>query len=165
MIIMEENKQPWFAVQNAFPGIEGITLHTVRGDADAIIHTLQENNFVVYALDGEKITDKATFFEEAARVFGVPDYFGKGWASWGDYLDHLGNQAGQRTAVVWSHADKIIMADVHTFLQAVADLYGLATSIQLEWTLHPENNSPAKQFEIFIVGQTDNFLHRISSTA
>ncbi|HWQ45565.1 MAG TPA: hypothetical protein VN376_01795, partial [Longilinea sp.] len=80
---------------------------------------------------------------------------------WGDYLDHLDSQVGQRTAVVWNHAEKTIMADVQTFLQAVADLYGLATTIQLDWTLHPEKGSPAKQFEIFVVGETDNFLYRV----
>jgi hypothetical protein len=147
----------WLDMHKEFPKLRGQKMHSVEAETGLLIPALVNLGFTVYVINGSKIIDDKTFFEEAARVFAFPPYFGYGWASWDDSLGDFGSLAPSRTAIVWEHADETFNADAQTFLQAVCDLYNLAMYVSVYPTRYPDEGLEAKQFELFFLGRGGGF--------
>jgi RNAse (barnase) inhibitor barstar len=147
----------YLAMSKILPGLPGKQIHAVNVADDTLIAVLLGHDFRVYVIDGSRIMDERTFFEEVAQVFEFPEYFGHGWASWDDCLGDFGFLAPERVAIIWKHADKTFAADAQTFLQAVCDLENLAIGATLHPLRHPEGGMEPKQIEIFFLGNGKGF--------
>jgi RNAse (barnase) inhibitor barstar len=147
----------WLAMRKEFPGLPGQEFHVVNVLDESLVVALTAHGFKVYVIEGSKIVNERTFFEEAARVFEFPDYFGYGWASWDDCLGDFGHLAPARVAIIWKDADQTFAAVPQTFLQAVCDLHSLMFSVSIHATRHPEEGIEPKQIELFFLGQGKGF--------
>jgi len=143
----------WLDLTKIIPGLHSNRwLHVINSPLQPLVNVLSENSFSVFVLDGSKIIDSKSLFEEAKIVFGFPDYFGRNWAAWTDCLGDFEASLNQNTAIIWDHADKSFMSDVYTFMQAVFDLYNMASSAG-----YTKRASEPCQVELFLVGDSEGF--------
>jgi RNAse (barnase) inhibitor barstar len=142
----------WLDLKKIIPGLsKGQWLHVVNSPLNPLVNTLAENGFSVFVIDGSEITDSGSFFQQAKKVFGFPDYFGKNWDAWNDCLGDFELSLKGKTAIIWDDADKTFISDTKTFIQAVFDLHNLALSAG-----YIDKPNPC-QVELFLVGKTEGF--------
>lgn len=112
------------------PRLRGHRVH-VAGAAEepALRATLSAAGFEVVTLVGTAITNESTLFEEMARAFAFPDYFGHNWAALTDCLRDLRGRDNPRLALLWVGADASLAADLQTFLDAVLVLDEVAAEL------------------------------------
>jgi len=147
----------WLDMHKEFPGLPGQQIHAADISSEMLIAALLARGFKVYMIEGSKIANERTFFEEVARVLEFPGYFGYSWASWDDCLGDFGHLAPRRVAIIWKDADQTFATDAQTFIQAVCDLQDLAISFSLRPMRHPEEGVELKQIELFLLGQSKGF--------
>jgi len=138
-------------LRKVFPNLEGFIIHVHRHDPDQLRRSLEDLNFRVILIDGERVHDEATFFDEFADALRFPDYFGHNWDAWTECLYDFGYDLDtDRFALIWVNAEYLLKNDPQTFLNAVCDLRDLALTVT-----HVENTNSKKahQFEIFLHGQ------------
>jgi hypothetical protein len=140
----------WIDVNKIFSGLAGSPLHVVNMSIEEVLQKLTELNFKVYRIDGCKILDEKTFFDEVAEVFQFPSYFGHGWAGWDDCLGDFGHLAPSRSAIIWENANQTFAATPQTFLQAICDLNTIAVNAALG-LLSPNSKDNKKQIHVFII--------------
>jgi len=144
-------------VTRILPGLKGIVLHVANIDANALTDLLTKHGFDVYVLDGSLMLDERAFFEQAKDLFGFPDYFGYGWASWDDSMGDFAQLSPSKVAIIWKDADKTFATIPHTLLQAVSDMYGIAFRVALRGRPGGGQEHLAKQWELFILGSGPGF--------
>ena len=143
----------WLDLKQIIPGLHTDRwLHVVNSPLLPLVNVLSENNFSVFIIDGSKIIDSKSLFEEAKNVFEFPDYFGENWNAWTDCLGDFEVSLNQSTAIIWDNADKSLMSDVYTFIQAVFDLYNMAINAGFA-----RIRSEPCQVEVFLVGNSEGF--------
>jgi RNAse (barnase) inhibitor barstar len=147
----------WLNIRKAFPGLRGDRIHVVNVETEAITKELSSLSFKVYMIDGSKISDENSFFDEVAQALEFPEHFGHNWAAWNDCLGDFGSLAPKRVAIVWKHADETFAVDAQTFLQAVCDLENLAMWSALHPTDQTGKEIEPKQIEIFFLGDGEGF--------
>jgi RNAse (barnase) inhibitor barstar len=146
----------WLDINEAFPGLQGDRIHIVNVAAELLAKALLTLGFKIYTIDGSKISDEKSFFDEAARALEFPTYFGRNWNAWSDCLGDFGRFLSvNKVAIIWEHADRTLTADTQIFLEAVCDLSNLALSAALNPMQHSEVTS--KQIEVFLLGQGEGF--------
>jgi RNAse (barnase) inhibitor barstar len=124
--------------------LRGHHIHSVRTPVDSLNTALRQLGFEVFVLDGLAISDKASFFDEAARVFSFPGYFGKNWDAFHDCLVNDFVEGHQHLAIVWNDVENILSSDLQTFVEAISYIYADISTM-------PE------QVEIFLIGKDDRF--------
>jgi RNAse (barnase) inhibitor barstar len=137
----------WFDIKKILPDEKEPYLHAVDMLPGDLISRLQEAGFKVFHLDGSKIHNEKEFFDEAARVFGFPAYFGRNWAAWNDCLGDFSCMIPHKTAIVWSNTDQTRTSDAKTYSLVVEDLEGEALCLALGSHIHPGEK---KQLEVFL---------------
>ncbi len=146
---------PWLDMYRLFPGLRGYLIHTVDIATESLVEKLSALGFTIYTIDGLRILDEKTFFEEVARALTFPEYFGHNWDAWDECLGDFGRSlTADRVAIVWTDADRAMEADAQTFLQAVCDLFRLAMGASSLKKASPEQ---PKQVEVFLLGQRQGF--------
>jgi RNAse (barnase) inhibitor barstar len=142
----------WLDLTKIIPGLhKGQWLHVVNSPLNPLVNVLSENDFSVIIIEGSKITDSKSFFEQAKVVFGFPDYFGKNWDAWDECLGDFEESLKGKTAILWSNADKTFMSDVKVFIQAVFDLHNMSLSAGSVKKPNP------CQVELFLIGEIEGF--------
>ncbi len=142
----------WLDLRKLIPGLnKGQWLHVVNSPLEPLVNVLKENGFSVFVIDGSKISDSSSFFQQAKDVFSFPDYFGESWAAWDDCLGDFEFLLKGKTAILWNDADKTFMSDAKTFIQAVFDLHNMALNAG-----HVDKPNPC-QVELFLVGNAEGF--------
>jgi RNAse (barnase) inhibitor barstar len=112
------------------PRLRGHRVHVVGAlEEPALRATLTAAGFEVVTLAGTAITNESTLFEEMARAFDFPDYFGHNWAALTDCLRDLRDRDNPRIALLWVSADASLAADLQTFLDAVLVLDEVAAEL------------------------------------
>ena len=107
-------------LQLLLPGLRGRRVHVLPAVDEAKVRAaLTGAGFDIVTVGGTAITSVSTLFEEMARAFRFPDYFGHNWAALTDCLRDLGDRENLRIAVLWLDADASLDADLQTFLDAV----------------------------------------------
>jgi RNAse (barnase) inhibitor barstar len=110
---------------------------------------LAAEGFLQRTLEGSRIHGDASFFHEAARALGLPEYFGRNWDAFNDGLGDVVFGPAERIAVLWRDADRSLAADAQTVLDATSafDAVGSPGS---------EDEDPA-QLEVFLFGSGPGF--------
>ena len=139
-------------VRKEFPGLRGLYIHAVDVESKLLEEVLSACGFKVYVIDGIKVSDKRTFFDEAARVFSFPDYFGYGWDGFDDCFSEMRLRPDRRVAIVWKYADQTLSADTQTFLEAVCILRDFAVGLSTY-----EDGNETIQMEVFLLGHGKGF--------
>jgi len=141
----------WIDLHQYIPEIKGSIIHVLSTPINEFSSLLETLGFRVFVIDGSKIIDEATFFDEFARVLEFPAYFGHNWGAWDDSLGEFIHSIPERVAIVWQSADKSFANDPQSFLQVICDLYNIAASVTLKYS--SLNRVEGKQVEVFILIQ------------
>ncbi len=87
----------WVDIEQVYPrlshGLPRLVPERVRLELQA---ALAAHGFTIYQLDGARITDTSTFFQEAAQVFQFPAYFGRNWDAFIDCLSEFEDRPARR---------------------------------------------------------------------
>ncbi len=114
------------------PGVYRLPLHT---STEAVQHAVGPAGWRVFVLDGSKVSDKATFLSEAAKVMNFPSYFGKNWDAFEDSLNDLEWAPAKGYVLLYPHANRfaqlpdwktvlsIFRVAVHRWQQAGTPMY------------------------------------------
>lgn len=136
----------WFDVREAFPNLRGRTVHLVApGREPELVAVLQGAGFVVLSLEGDRAQDEAAFFAEAARALRLPEHFGHNWDALDECLRELGEGRSRRIALLWRDAERGLLADPQTVLDATALLTDVARELGGE--------DPSTQLEVFLLAE------------
>jgi RNAse (barnase) inhibitor barstar len=137
-------------LKTALPWLRGVRVHAAAAGREAEVRAaLEAAGFLQRTLEGSRIQGDASFFDEAARALGFPEYFGRNWDAFNDGLGDLVFGATERIAVLWRDADRSLAADAQTVLGATSafDAVGSPGS---------EDEDPA-QLEVFLFGSGPGF--------
>jgi RNAse (barnase) inhibitor barstar len=135
-------------MRKEFPGLRGLYIHAVDIKIEPLEAALSARDFKVYMIDGSKISDKKTFFNETAQTFDFPDYFSYGWDGFDDCFSEVELGPERKFAIVWQDADQTLSADVQTFLEAVCTFYNFAIGLRT----CDKAEGESIQLEVFLVG-------------
>ncbi len=86
------------------PGVYRLPPHT---SAEVVRHAVESAGWRVFVLDGNKISDKASFLSEAAKAMDFPKYFGKNWDAFEDSLNDLEWAPAKGYVILYPHADRL----------------------------------------------------------
>ena len=137
----------------ALPGLRGQRLHVaVAADEANLRAALTAAGFEIVTAAGSAITNESTLFEEMARAFRFPGYFGHNWAALVDCLRDLRDRENPRIALLWVNADASLDADLQTFLDAIRVLDGVGSELAEDDEL-----GKAHQLEVFLLGAGARF--------
>jgi RNAse (barnase) inhibitor barstar len=140
-------------LQRVLPGLSGLRVHVVPAADEAKVRgALTGAGFDIVTVAGTAITNASTLFEEMARAFRFPDYFGHNWAALTDCLRDLGDRESPRIAVLWLDADASLEADLQTFLDASHVLDQVASELA-----EGDARSKPHQLEVFLLGAGPGF--------
>ena len=142
----------WVDLRPILPGLRGQRLHVVAAADEARLRSaLSASGFDLITLAGTAIRNDSTLFEEMARAFGFPDYFGCNWDALWDCLRDIRARDHPRLAVLWVNADVSAAADLQTFLDAVRILDEAAVD------LAAAEDGDLRQVEVFLLGAGPGF--------
>lgn len=100
-----------------------------RFDSQASVAYLRaeagKQNWLLYALDGKKISDKPTFLDKIARAMKFPDYFGKNWDALNDCLTDMEWARGSGYILLYQAPDRFIKTSPEQWKIAV-DIFNTA---------------------------------------
>jgi RNAse (barnase) inhibitor barstar len=135
------------------PGLRGHRVHVVpAGDEPRVRAALTGAAFDLVTVAGTAIKNTSTLFEEMARAFRFPDYFGHNWAALTDCLRDLGDRENPRIALLWVDADASADADLQTFLDANQVLDQVASELA-----EGDAFRQPHQLEVFLLGARSGF--------
>ncbi|HEV7500166.1 MAG TPA: barstar family protein [Vicinamibacteria bacterium] len=135
------------------PGLRGHRVHVVpAADEGKVRAALTGAGFEIVTLAGSAITNVSTLFEEMARAFRFPDYFGHNWAALLDCLRDLRDRENTRIALLWVDAGASLEADLQTFLDASEVLVEVASELAED-----DEFGEAHQLEVFLLGAGPGF--------
>jgi RNAse (barnase) inhibitor barstar len=140
-------------LQLVLPGLRGRRVHVVPAADEAKVRAaLTAAGFEIVTVAGTAITNVSTLFEEMARAFRFPDYFGHNWAAMTDCLRDLRDRENTRIALLWVDAGVSVDADVQTFLDACEALDAVASEL-----VEDDELGRAHQLEVFLLGAGPGF--------
>ena len=129
----------------ALPGLRGHRVHVAAAADEPKLRA-------ALTAAGSAITNESTLFEEMARAFRFPDYFGHNWSALTDCLRDLRDLESTRIALLWVDADASLDADLQTFLDATRVLDGVGSELAEDDEL-----GKAHQLEVFLLGAGSGF--------
>lgn len=114
--------------------IFGYFTHTfcLRMEDENKLHLLlNDNNVKIFELDGTQIDSKNSFFKEAIKALPLdPPLMGVSLDALSDSLwEGLSSQANNKVAIIWECVDKIISADMQSFLTIIFTLHYTAREL------------------------------------
>jgi RNAse (barnase) inhibitor barstar len=140
-------------LQLLLPGLRGRRVHVLPASDEAKLRAaLTASGFEIVTVAGTAITGASTLFQEMARAFRFPDYFGHNWAALTDCLRDLRDREHARIALLWVEAGASVDADVQTFLDACAVLDAVASELA-----EGDELGEARQLEVFLLGAGPGF--------
>jgi RNAse (barnase) inhibitor barstar len=140
-------------LQLLLPGLRGRHIHVVPAADEAKVRAaLTTAGFDIVTVAGTAITSVGTLFEEMARAFRFPDYFGHNWAALTDCLRDLRGHPNTRIALLWVDAGPSVDADMQTFLEACEVLHDVASELAED-----DEFGPPHQLEVFLLGAGPGF--------
>ncbi len=83
------------------PGVYRLRAHT---SAETIKRTVEPAGWRVFVLDGDKISDKASFLSQVAKAMNFPQYFGRNWDAFEDSLNDLEWAPAKGYVILYPHA-------------------------------------------------------------
>ena len=137
-------------LKKALPWLRGVRVHAADAGREAEVRAaLEAEGFLQRTLEGSRIRGDASFFHEAERALGFPEYFGHNWDAFNDCLGDVVFGPAERIAILWRDADRSLAADAQTVLDATSafDAVGSPGS---------EDEDPA-QLEVFLFGSGPGF--------
>lgn len=146
-------------LRKAFPWLRG----HAAGFADEsrtseLVDGLRANGFHLYFLDGERISDTASFFLEVERALELPPYFGRNWNAFIDSLGDFEIRSARRVAVIWRHAESSATSDLAVFVEAVHWFLAIGADLR---TTKPRGGE-LTQLELLLVGNAPGFREGIN---
>ena len=140
-------------LQPLLPGLRGHRVHVVPAVDEAKVRAaLTGAGFDIVTVAGTAITSVGTLFNEMARAFRFPDYFGHNWAALTDCLRDLGDRENPRLALLWLDAHVSVDADLQTFLDANQVLDQVASELA-----EGDAFSKPHQLVVFLLGAGAGF--------
>jgi RNAse (barnase) inhibitor barstar len=108
---------------------------------------LIEVGFRLAVVDGARIVDDASFFEQIRPALGLPEFFGDNWDA---YNDSLWGLCGS-LAVLWRDCDRSFAGDAQTLFSAVMGL--------MDAGLEPARDPGQETFRlaVFLLGSGPGF--------
>jgi hypothetical protein len=103
-----------------------------------IVGRLQALGFKLYKLEGLRIADETTFFDEAARALSFPDGYVGSWNAFIDYLSEIETRPDRRVVILWQDAHRLHGQNVQVFLDAVFHLRAMARAISAYRKIGPQ---------------------------
>lgn len=137
----------WIRPQEILPQLGSGSTHVLSEPPEVISHLLRSKDFDVYTIDGDMVTDEASFFEQVAQALRFPSYFGRSWNAFNDCLGDLEDRPATRQAIVWNHVDRLVVHDLQTFVNAVTRFDSYART----FALRPRDPARTVQLEIFLL--------------
>lgn len=147
----------WVDLHAELPGLRGGRIHVTPASLEARVReVLVRYGFDVRTLEGSRIADEGSFFEEAARALPLPEYFGHDWDALDDGLGDLQEGSHRRVAFLWRDVDRSLEADAQVVVNGI---------LAFEWAAaHPDadrvGDAEPLQLEVFLFGRTPGFLRR-----
>ena len=141
------------------PGLLGWKVHVMNASVESLSSVLAVHNFQVYILEGSRISDYDSFFDEAGQVFGFQEGSGHNWNAWNDSFNStFTDYSIGRLAIVWNDADQSFLSDPQLFVDCVCELRDTAM-YQAE---HPTPDPPHGSgqwitVEVFLLGKGAGF--------
>jgi RNAse (barnase) inhibitor barstar len=135
------------------PGIQGLRVHAVNGEVEPLVARLTTLGFKVYLIQGYKISDKKSFFQEISLALELPEYFEHNWDGLDDVFGELRYRSHRNIAIVWKDADQTFMKDAQILLEAVCVFDNFATYFNIP----TKDGSEQVQLEVFLLGHESGF--------
>jgi RNAse (barnase) inhibitor barstar len=143
----------WIDLARELPGLRGQRLHVAdSGHEERIASVLRMTGFDLRVLDGSRICDEPSFFEEAERGLRLPEHFGRNWDALNDCLGDWHDGDERRIAILWRDADQSLAADAQTVFRAV-----LAFDAAAQPPPAGSGGEPPLQLEVFLFGDVPGF--------
>jgi RNAse (barnase) inhibitor barstar len=143
----------WVDLAKELPGLRGQRLHvTEAGREQRIASVLRMTGFDLRVLDGYRIRDEQSFFDEAERGLGLPSHFGRNWDALNDCLGDWHDGAERRIAILWRDADRSLARDAQTVFRAVLAFDAAAMTPPAE-----SDAAAPLQLEVFLLGDVPGF--------
>jgi hypothetical protein len=100
-------------------------------DVEAVRADLDDQGFAIIDFDGSEVRDKASFLARADVDLPRPDdLHPHNWDAFADTLwNGLRDAADDQLAIVWTHAERFVEADLGEFLMAVDVITTAARSV------------------------------------
>jgi RNAse (barnase) inhibitor barstar len=144
----------WVDLARELPGLRGRRLHvTESGREERIASVLRMTGFDIRVLDGYRIRDEPSFFDEAERGLRLPTHFGRNWDALNDCLGDWHDGDERRIAIFWRDADRSLARDAQTVFRAVLAFDAAALSPAASAA---EGVAPL-QLEVFLFGDVPGF--------
>jgi hypothetical protein len=148
-------------VQIILPNLPGRYVHAVQTEANPLAESLAKIGFEVYSVQGARIVNESTFFEEIARSLRFPDHCGHSWGAFDEcindiFTDFLEDPERHKIAIIWEDADITFAADATTFLKCVETM----RSFILYTTRDDPRESQHlinKRYELFLIVRNQGF--------
>jgi len=101
-----------------FPKLKHELTYLVNMNSEEYIcDQLVKNGFKVYKIDGGKIFNEQSFFEEAAKGLKFPDYFGHNWDAFDECIcDYVFDETSGPATIIIRDADKLAKTNLQLFL-------------------------------------------------
>lgn len=143
----------WIDLARELPGLRGQRVHvTESGHEERIASVLRMTGFDIRILDGHRIRDEQSFFDEAERGLRLPTWFGRNWDALDDCLGDWHDGDERRIAILWRDADRSLARDAQTVLRAVAALDAAAMAPPAAGA-----GPVPLQLEVFLFGDVPGF--------
>jgi RNAse (barnase) inhibitor barstar len=86
---------------------------------------LRASSFEIYQIEGARISDELSFYEELQRSLSFPEHFGKNLDALRDCIGDLPARIGPKAALLWIDADRMWRTVPVLFLEAVFRLFAI----------------------------------------
>ena len=140
----------------------GFVFHCINSESLAQLNqTLKDQQFIIYILNGSRIHDKRSLFEELYRQLPFdPDFGPSKNLIWDALMDSIsGGLLGQpehKVAIVWLDADRILGDGLQTLLDFV-EAFTLEADRLSDIDEDQEANLYPILLRVFLVGISSNF--------
>jgi RNAse (barnase) inhibitor barstar len=151
----------WVDIEKVYPPLRrGLPRLVPERSRLELQEALAAHGFEIYQLDGSRITDMSTFFQEAAQALQFPAYFGHNWDAFIECLGEFEDRPARRVAIVWRRADHTQRKNLGLLLEAV---YWFLTVARDLGTYRADGAAPT-QLELFLAGRGRQYATLSRST-
>lgn len=137
----------WVDLAESLPGLRGLILHVFEAaDEPRVRAVLESARFDVRVIEGARVVDEDSFFEQVRVTLPLRDYDD----NWDAFNDGMCDLCG-RVAVLWRDADQTFAHDAQTLLLGLQGLWDAA--------LEParDHGQEPLQLEVFVFGVAAGF--------
>lgn len=104
---MPYSDSPAYPAFNLNTDVSGLYILKPNESIANLLDAAKQSNIQVFHLEGQSITSQDLYFQEIAKLFQFPNYFGHNWDAVADCLTDLSWEEGDRILIVYSNSQSL----------------------------------------------------------